>query len=34
MGPMTHSEVVNDQIADFIKSQTTFIESQETLIAA
>ena len=34
MGPITHSEVINEQIEDFIKSQTGSIGNQETLVAA
>jgi len=34
MGPITHSEVVNEQIEDFIRSQTGTIENQEALVAA
>lgn len=34
MGPITHSEVINEQIEGFIKSQTAPMESQEAQFAA
>jgi pimeloyl-ACP methyl ester carboxylesterase len=34
MGPITHSDVINEQIEDFITSQTSTFENQETLVAA